>query len=214
MLKSITVIVVIMLGFSYQQNVSAQDFSTNIGYNSEYIYRGIPQKTSSVFGGLDVEAAGFNAGVWTADVGDGIEIDYYGGYGFETGDFGFSLGGTLYTYTGDFDDQYLELNLGASWKLISFDAAIGQYDNFGGPTLNYQFYAVTLSHHGFYGQLGMFADDFDGNYYEGGYTNTLTIDGTDLFDYALVIIHSDSTLLGGVSDTNMVLTLSRAFSSW
>ncbi len=212
MLKTIMGVAVIVLGFMYQQKVSAQDFSANIGYNSEYIYRGIPQKTLSAFGGLDVEGGGFNAGVWAADVGDGIEIDYYGGYGFEAGGFGFSIGGTLYTYTGDFDDQYLELNLGASWKLISFDAAIGEYANFGGPTLNYQFYSVTLSHNGFYGKVGMFADDFDGNYYEGGYGNTLTVGHTDLFDYAFALIHSDSTLLGGESDTNLVLTLSKAFS--
>ena len=212
MLKTIIGTGIILLGFFYQQKVSAQNFSANIGYNSEYIYRGIPQKTSSVYGGLDVEAAGFNAGVWSADVGDGLEIDYYGGYGFETGNFGFSIGGTLYTYTGDFDDQYLELNLGASWKIISFDAAIGEYDNFGGPTLKYQFYAVSLSHHGFYGKVGMFADDFDGNYYAGGYGDTLTLGDTDLFDYAIEIIHSDSTLLGGESDTNLVLTFSKAFS--
>jgi hypothetical protein len=43
----------------------------------------------------------------------------------------------------------------------------------------------------------MFADDFDSNYYAGGYGDTLTLGGTDLFDYAIEIIHSDSTLLGG-----------------
>ena len=95
MLKTIIGTGIILLGFFYQQKVSAQNFSANIGYNSEYIYRGIPQKTSSVYSGLDVKAAGFNAGVWSADVGDGLEIDYYGGYGFETGNFGFSIGGTF-----------------------------------------------------------------------------------------------------------------------
>ena len=212
MFKVIVSIGVLLLGFLYQQQVSAQDFSANIGYNSEYIFRGIPQHSSSAFGGFDVEGAGFNAGVWAAYVGDGIELDYYGGYGFKVGEFGFLIGGTLYTYTGDFDDEYREINLSASWRFISFDAAIGEYANFAGPTLQYQFYSLTVSHNGFYGKAGVFADDFEGTYYEGGYGNNLTVNDTDLFDYAFAVTYSDSTLLGGKSDTNLVLTLSKLFS--
>lgn len=212
MFKKMMGIGIVLLGFLHHQGALAQDFSANIGYNSEYIYRGIPQKTSSAFGGVDFEAGGFSAGAWAADVGDGIEIDYYGAYGFEAGDFGFSVGGTWYTYTGDFDDEYLELNLGASWKFLSFDAAFGTYDNFAGPSLDYQFYSLTASHNGFYGKVGMFEDDFDGNYYEAGYGNNLSVGETDLFDYAVAVIYSDSTLLGGASDTNLVLTLSKTFS--
>ena len=212
MFRKLMGIGIVLLGFMHHQDALAQDFSANIGYNSEYIYRGIPQKTSSAFGGVDFEAGGFSAGAWAADVGDGIEIDYYGAYGFEAGDFGFSVGGTWYTYTGDFDDEYLELNLGASWKFLSFDAAIGTYDNFAGPSLDYQFYSLTASHNGFYGKVGMFEDDFDGDYYEAGYGNNLSVGETDLFDYAVAVIYSDSTLLGGESDTNLVLTLSKTFS--
>lgn len=194
------------------QNANAVDYSANIGFASEYIYRGIPQKTSSASGGLGLTAGGFIAGIWGADVGDGIEIDYYGGYGFNVGDFNFSVGGTLYTYTGDFDDTYVELNLGAGWKFLFFDAAIGEYDNFGGPTLNYQFYSLTASYNDFYGKVGTFQDDFDGSYYEAGYSNTLSVKETDLFRYAFAVVHSDSTLLGGESDTNLTLTLTKAFS--
>jgi uncharacterized protein (TIGR02001 family) len=189
----------------------AVDLSANLGYNSQYIYRGIPQKNSSAFGGFDVTAGGFYAGTWGADVGDGIEIDYYGGYGFEVGEFNFGVGGTLYTYTGDFDDTYKEVNLSAGWKFLTFDAAIGKYDNFDGPTLDYQFYSVTAEYNGLYGKVGWFADDFDGTYLEGGYGNTLTVQETDLFDYAFAVIYSDSTLLGGSSDTNFVFTLSKTF---
>jgi len=189
----------------------AVDLSANIGYNSEYIYRGIPQKSSSAFGGLDLTASGFYLGAWGADVGDGIEIDYYGGYGFEVGDFNFGIGGTIYTYTGDFDDTYKEVNLSAGWKWFTFDAAIGEYDNFGGPKLDYEFYSLTAEYNGFYGKIGTFENDFDGSYYEAGYGNTLTVKETDLFDYAFAVIYSDSTLLGGSSDTNLVLTLSKTF---
>jgi len=190
---------------------SAADISANIVFNSEYIYRGLPQRTSSAFGGLDIEAGGFYLGTWAADVGDGAEIDYYGGYGFEAGEFGFSIGGTLYTYTGGFDDQYLEINLGASWKWLSLDMASGEYDNIGGPKLDYRFYSLTVSHSGFYGKYGTFEEDFDGRYFEAGYGGSFSLDDKDLFDYGLTVIHSDSTLLGGESDTHFVLTLSRAF---
>lgn len=189
----------------------AVDFSANLGWNSEYIYRGIPQKNSSAFGGLDMEAGGFYAGTWAADVGDGVEIDYYGGYGFEAGDFSFSVGGTWYTYTGDFDDEYLELNLGVGYAFISVDAAIGTYDNFGGPELDYEFYSLKAEHNGFWALAGTFENDFDGSYYEAGYGNTLSVNDHDLFDYAITAIYSDSTLLGGDSDTNLVLTLSKSF---
>jgi uncharacterized protein (TIGR02001 family) len=191
--------------------VLAADFSANIGWNSQYIYRGIPQSKSSAFAGLDMTAGGFYLGTWGADVDDGVEIDFYGGYGFDVGDFNFGVGGTVYTYTGDFDDTYKEVNLSAGWKFLTFDAAIGTYANFDGPTQDYQFYSLTAAYNGFYGKIGTFEDDFDGSYFEAGYGSTLNIKDTDLFDYAFSVVYSDSTLLGGSSDTNFVLTLSKTF---
>jgi hypothetical protein len=58
----------------------------------------------------------------------------------------------------------------------------------------------------------MWADAFEGNYYEAGYANNLIVKDVDLFDYAIAVIHSDATLLNGESDTNIVLTLSKTFS--
>ena len=56
------------------------DLSANLGFASEYHYRGIFQKNSSASGGLDYEAGGFYAGTWAADVGDGLEVDGYFGF--------------------------------------------------------------------------------------------------------------------------------------
>ncbi len=210
-MKIFTRAVLLLLAVAPWQSGWAQEVSANIGYNSEYIYRGIPQKSSSAFGGVDFGAGGFYAGAWAADVGEGIEIDYYGGYGFEAGDFSFSVGGTWYTYTGDFDDEYLEANFSVGWKWLTFDAAVGTYDNFGMGDLDYEFYSLTAAHNGFYGKFGTFENDFDGNYYEAGYGGTLEISEQPLMDYAIAVIHSDSTLLGGASDTNLVFTLSKTF---
>ena len=131
--------------------------------------------------------------------------------GFDVGEFSFGVGGTIYTYTGDFDDTYKEVNLSAGWSFLTFDAAIGTYDNNGGPDLDYEYYSLTGEYNGFYGRIATFENDFDGTYYEAGYGNTLTIEDTDLLDYAFAVIYSDSTLLGGSSDTNFVFTLSKTF---
>ena len=197
---------------SASTSAMAVDWSANIGFESQYFYRGIFQSKSSAQGGIDMTAGGFYLGAWGADVDDGVEIDGYGGYNFEIGDFTLGAGGTIYTYTGDFDDTYQEVNLTAGWKFLTFDAAIGTYDNFGGPTLDYQFYSLTAEYAGFYGVLGTFADDFEGSYAEAGYGNTLTVSDMDLFDYTFKVIYSDEDLAGGdSSDTNFVLSLSKTF---
>lgn len=115
----------LILGIA-SMSAHAVDFSANIGYNSQYIYRGIPQSKSSANGGLDLNANGFCLGAWAADVDDGIEIDHWGGYAFEVDDWSFGVGGTIYTYTSEFDDTYKEVNLSVGWKFLTFDAAIGK----------------------------------------------------------------------------------------
>jgi uncharacterized protein (TIGR02001 family) len=211
MFRKVVALSAIVIATFCSNTVLAGPVSANIGWNSEYIFRGIPQKNSSAFAGLDFEAGGFYAGTWGADVGDGLEVDYYGGYGFEVGDLSLSAGGTIYTYTGDFDDTYQEFNFSAGYAFLTFDAAVGEYKNFSGPTLNYQFYSLTAEYNGFWGKAGTFADDFDGEYYEVGYGDTLTVGDTDLFDYSVSVLYSNSTLLGGDSDTNLVFTLTKGF---
>ena len=99
-------------------------WSGNIGWQSDYYFRGIFQKSSSAQGGIDFEHNGFYVGTWAADVGggstgDGLEIDYYVGYGGEAGDFSYGIGYTGYTYTGDFDDTYQEINLSAGFSFVA-----------------------------------------------------------------------------------------------
>jgi hypothetical protein len=145
------------------------------------------------------------AGTWAADVGDGLEVDFYGGYGGEAGDFSYSIGGTLYHYTGDFDDTYLELNLGAGIGVFTFDLAIGQYDNFDGPTLDYTYYSVTAEKNGFYGKLGGFSQDFEGEYLEAGYGTTVAE-----IDLGLSLVFSNSDLVGE-SDEAIIFTIGKSF---
>ena len=181
------------------------DWSANLGYMSEYHFRGILQKTSSVSGGVDFEQGGFYAGTWAADVGDGLEVDGYFGYGADVGEVSLSIGYTGYFYTGDFDDTYQEINLGAGFGILSIDVAIGEYDNFDGPTLDYTYYAATLEKNGFYGTYAGFSQDADGEYLELGYGTTISeID----FGIALILANDD---LIGEDDESLIFTIGKSF---
>jgi len=181
------------------------DVSANLGFASEYYYRGIFQEDSSASGGLDYESNGFYAGTWAADVGDGLEVDGYFGYGGEAGDFTYSVGFTGYYYTGDFDDTYQEINLGAGFGLFSFDVAVGEYENFDGPTLDYIYYSITAEKDGFYGKYAGFSQDFEGEYVEVGYGTTIAE-----LDVGLSLIFSNSDLVGE-SDEAVVFTIGKSF---
>jgi len=122
----------IALGSLGAPAVSMAQLSANVGYVSDYIFRGFYQEESSPSAGLDYESSGFYVGTWWADVGDGLEQDFYFGYGGGSDDFGWSVGFTGYYYTEDtFDDTYQEINLGISSGGFAADLAIGEYDNFG-----------------------------------------------------------------------------------
>lgn len=188
-----TGLVAILLALSA---TASADWSANIGWQSDYYFRGIFQKESSAQGGLDFESSGFYAGVWAADVGggvtgDGLEVDGYFGYNGEVGDFNYGVGYTGYFYTGDFDDTYQEINLSAGVSFLTLAAAIGEYKNFDGPTVNYQFYSLTAEHNGFWGQIGTFADEFEGTYVQVGYDTTIAE-----IDMGLSFLYSDENLVG------------------
>ena len=113
----------------------AQDVevTANAGWVSQYYYRGFLQKTSSASAGLDLSVGALSLGTWLADVGDGTEIDLFGSVGGDLGGLNLSVGGTAYLYTGEFDDTYLEANLGAGYGPLSVEFSIGQYENLRWP---------------------------------------------------------------------------------
>ena len=172
------------------------EVTANAGWVSQYYYRGILQKTSSASAGLDVGFGGLSLGTWLADVGDGLEADFYGSVGVDVEGLNLSAGGTAYLYTGEFDDTYLEANLGAGYGPLSVEFSIGQYENFGGPTLDYWFAGVTAEHEGFYGTVAGFGSDFSGNYGEVGYGFSAAE-----IDFSISGILSDSEL-SGLADGN------------
>ena len=172
------------------------EVSANAGWVSQYFYRGILQKTSSASAGLDVGFGALSAGTWLADVRDGVEVDFYGSVGADVEGLSLSVGGTAYLYTGQFDDTYLEANLGAGYGPLSVEFSIGQYDSppeggAVGDKQDYWFLGVTAEHEGFYGTVGTFGYDFDGAYGEVGYG----FSAAEL-DFTISGILSDSDLSG------------------
>ena len=181
------------------------ELAANVGFASEYYYRGIFQESSSASGGLDFGSSGFYAGTWAADVGDGLEVDGYFGYGAVIGEMSYSVGFTGYYYTGDFDDTYQEINLGAGYGMVSLDVALGEYDNFDGPTQDYTYYALTVENKGFYGKYGGFSQDFGGEYVEVGYGTTVAE-----IDVGVALIFSNKELVGE-NDEAFVFTVGKSF---
>ena len=169
------------------------EWSANVGLVSDYHFRGIQQtESASASAGIDYENGGIYGGIWTAEVEDGLEVDIYGGYGheFESG-LGLGIGYTSYQYTGDFDSQYDEVNLSASFGIVSLEYSFGDWK---GPVdqpmdMDYSFTGITLEHSGFYGTFGTWGEDFEGEYLEFGY-------GTEYqgFDLGVSLVSSGSDL--------------------
>lgn len=181
------------------------EWSANMGWASDYYYRGIFQASSSASAGIDFERGGFYAGTWAADVGDGLEVDGYFGYGGELGDFSYAVGFTGYYYTQDFDDTYEEINLSAGYGIATVDVALGRYDNFGNGRQDYTYYSLTLEKKGFYGKYAGFAQEFDGDYFEFGYAVSLAE-----VDLGVSVIFASDELIGQ-SDESLIFTVAKSF---
>jgi len=118
--------------------------SYNIGYMSEYWYRGVFQSESSVSFGADAEMGNFYVGTWWADVDTGVEYDIYAGFNFALMGIPMYAGFTGYYYSDNFDSDYEEINIGADMGFMSVDAAIdGDYEVAAGDQ-GYQHYTVTV----------------------------------------------------------------------
>lgn len=187
----------------------AGELSGNVGFVSDYFFRGIDQGTGATgSAGLDYDFGnGLAVGTWAADVGDGIEYDLYGSFSGEVSGFSYGIGATGYFYTGDFDDTYTEVNLTGGYGPVSVEYSIGTYDNFTGPEQDYTFAAITGEMNGFYATYGAFGEDADGSYFELGYGAEVA--GMDL---GVALINSDEDLTGtGDDDASLVFSLGKTF---
>lgn len=83
----------------------APSFEFNLGVASDYVFRGVSQtdEDPQVFGGADVSAGQFYAGVWASNVDFGdstdLEFDLYAGFTPTLGVVSLDLGVLYYGYT-------------------------------------------------------------------------------------------------------------------
>lgn len=130
-------------------------FTANVNLVSEYRFRGIDQTWGkpALQGGFDyAHADGWYAGVWASNVsgnsypGGNLEVDYYAGYnGKINDDLGWTVGALGYWYPGanfnkaavpSADQKFdnFELNVGVTWKFISYKLSVATTDYFGANT--------------------------------------------------------------------------------
>ncbi|MCY4045017.1 MAG: TorF family putative porin [Cellvibrionales bacterium] len=154
---------------------SMADVSATAGFVTDYVYRGSALGDAGAYFSVDYEASGFYAGVWAIQDGDatgnGLEVDYYAGYGqeFDNG-LNFSLGYTAYTYT--YASNYLqnfEDEFGGSigYKGFALSAYYGWDHNFDAdtktPLETYSYIYTDLSWSGevFGAVIGHYASDLE-----------------------------------------------------
>jgi len=121
------ILMVLLLLGSFPTITQASSMSYNVGYMSDYWYRGVFQSESAVSFGADAEVGNFYVGTWMADVDTGIEMDVYGGYGFTILGMDSYIGATGYYYSDNFDSDYEEINTGLSYGNVSYDYSVGKY---------------------------------------------------------------------------------------
>ena len=187
-----------MSSFASADGHSEVSYSANLGFMSDYIYRGVHQSSSSAMGGFDIEYGSFYLGTWFADLQEdgwvagshrGFEYDVYAGFGFDiTDSVSGYVGYTIYRYTDKgaaaFDDDYDEVNVGVSFALtddisLSLDYSNGENTLTDQTEVDYDILTTTIEYMGAYftyGDWGVSEDDTgetDAEYIEIGYSRTV-----------------------------------------
>ncbi|GAB4295423.1 MAG: hypothetical protein Kow0096_12220 [Thiohalomonadaceae bacterium] len=192
---------------------AAAELSANVGFASEYIFRGIYQAESSASAGVDYgHESGIYVGTWAADVNNGIEYDIYGGYNGAVGDLSYGVGFTGYYYSDDFDGSYEEFNLSAGYGPFTVTHNIGTYNgsDIGGTDADYTFTTVKAEYNGLYALYGAYGDEADGSYVQVGYATDVsgfTVGGYLLKNDADL----DNISADGDGETRLVFTVNKAF---
>ena len=204
---------------SLSQAESEVSYSANLGFMSDYMYRGIHQSSSSAMGGFDIEYGSFYVGTWFADLQEdgwvdgshrGFEYDVYAGFGFDiTDSISASVGYTIYRYTDKganaFDDDYDEVNLGLGFAIsedasIAIDYAVGENTATDQSETDYDVLTIAVDYLGMYALFGTWgvseddtsAGEVDADWMEFGYSRTVGD-----FDLSGAFVLSENELASG-----------------
>jgi uncharacterized protein (TIGR02001 family) len=122
----------------------ACEVSANVGYTTDYVFRGVSQnnENASVQGGVDLTCGNWYVGTWGSSIGFGgnTEIDIYGGYKMSWNRFALDFGFIYYAYPGaESGDNldFVELKAAAStevWKGGNVGATVFHSPEYTGNT--------------------------------------------------------------------------------
>ncbi len=226
-----------MAVLSTQALAAGEDFevSANVGFVSEYSFRGIAQSDEqpAVQGGFDVaHSSGLYAGVWGSNVDFNdddqahLEVDLYAGYSGSFKGLSYDLGAIYYAYPGaddslDYDFYELSFALGYDFEIFSTSASVNyspEYFGNSGDALYYAanvdvplVYDITLS-----GHVGYQTIDDNDAFGVPDYTDWSIGLGYNLkgFDISLAYIDTDLDEPSECSDgcaERIILSVSRSF---
>lgn len=157
--------------------VAANELTGNFSLTTDYVFRGQSQTDESpaIQGGMDfTHDTGLHAGVWGSSidfdaVGAGsMELDLYGGYANQLGNFSYDVGGIYYLYPGSDDNLNYDF-----WEVY----LTGGYD-----------FDMATVHAGVYYSPEFFGDTGDAVYYMAGVDVPVM---QDLFTVSAHVGHQD-----------------------
>lgn len=139
-----------------QDDAAGPTIEGNVAFTSDYRFRGVSlsDTDAAVQGGFDLGfEPGFYIGTWGSSIepygGSEMELDLYGGYGFEAAGLAFDVGALWYYYPGGTDVDYYELYGSVGTDLGPVAATLGvayapEQDNLGSVDNTYVYVAGDL----------------------------------------------------------------------
>lgn len=192
----------------------AAEVSGNVALGSDYFFRGVDQSGGEALsGGFDVAfESGFYVGTWASSIGfsDGLELDYYAGYGGSfSEDVSYDIGYLYYGYphgpsTEDFEEIYGSVSF--SDVTLGFAMSDDWYGSSGDYTYIYADYSLALSEDfSLAFHYGTSSADAEANEYD-DYSISLSTEAAGLgFDLSWI-----STDEATYADNEFVLTISKS----
>lgn len=183
--------VVLVAALISGQAVNAAGSTTaNLGFMSDYFFRGAFVTDSTISGGMDHDFGnGFAVGTWLADIDNGLEYDLYGSYsGSFNKEFNYSVALNTYNYTDADNLDTVELDFKLGYGPIEVEYATGTIDDNAGD-IDYNFLGVTLNYKDAYLTLGNYGNDLEGSYFELGYNVSFSA-----LDATFAIINNDDDI--------------------
>lgn len=139
-----------------EEGFFAGELSANIGFTTDYMFRGFSQtdEAPAVQGGFDYAFDnGLYVGTWGSNVNfndseTSVELDVYGGYANSIDWFSYDVGAAYYAYPNQpkgANYDYLEVygKIGASYSLVSVETGVYYSPEFFGDTGDAYYYYVS-----------------------------------------------------------------------